>query len=411
MKKNFSISIVKGTKWTLDIRYGKISQKLHIRPVRANIVKDEPYTWFQNYDMNTPPWCRTQLKQVIANECTAGFALVPGSFQLTDKDGNVFERDKDYYLDEEYGTFMRHPEGRIPENGPAFASYLYFKSRLDSIVLTQDGLCEQRIGVEDIATPHEPKLARGEKRLANIYYTGHPEHLSDDMIFPVSNIKMPVSPACTDCLTKTLQKLKNGEHVRIIAWGDSVTEATYLEKNKRYQNIFAAELQKRFPNADIEMISFGWGGRNTCTFLAQPAGSQYNIKEHILDLKPDLVISEFVNDAGLKQNDFDKNYGTILDMFRNAGIEWIILTPHYVKPSWMGLTEQKNCTDDPRFYVQYARKYAAENKIALADASAKYGYLWKKGIPYLAFMKNTINHPDLRGMKLFVDALLECMGV
>ena len=45
--------------------------------------------------------------------------------------------------------------------------------------------------------------------------------------------------------------------------------------------------------------------------------------------------------------------------------------------------------------------------IALADASRRYGRLWRQGIPYSSLMLNSINHPDARGMKLFADALME----
>ena len=45
--------------------------------------------------------------------------------------------------------------------------------------------------------------------------------------------------------------------------------------------------------------------------------------------------------------------------------------------------------------------------MALADASRRYGRLWRQGIPYSTLLLNSINHPDARGMKLFADALME----
>ena len=52
-------------------------------------------------------------------------------------------------------------------------------------------------------------------------------------------------------------------------------------------------------------------------------------------------------------------------------------------------------------------QFATQNRIALADASRRYGRLWRQGLPYSTLLLNSINHPDARGMKLFADALME----
>ena len=44
--------------------------------------------------------------------------------------------------------------------------------------------------------------------------------------------------------------------------------------------------------------------------------------------------------------------------------------------------------------------------VNLADASLRYGRLWRQGIPYNTMMKNNINHPDARGMRIFADSLI-----
>jgi aspartate carbamoyltransferase catalytic subunit len=57
-----------------------------------------------------------------------------------------------------------------------------------------------------------------------------------------------------------------------------------------------------------------------------------------------------VNEASVYQH-----YGRIRDDFKAIGAEWIILTPHYVRPDWMGLKAQKNIDEDPRaYYFQQA---------------------------------------------------------
>jgi len=102
-----------------------------------------------------------------------------------------------------------------------------------------------------------------------------------------------------------------------------------------------------------------------------------------------------------------ERYGELLADFQGIGAEWIILTPHYVRPDWMNLTREWDVDDDPRPYVTGLREFAARNRTALADASRRYGRLWRQGIPYSTFLLNSINHPNARDMKLFADALME----
>jgi len=407
--KDFSVKPVSGRKWLAEIHCGDRVERLKILPVKPVRITDEKHEKVMLSDPNTAPWCRTRLDLLVTSECTAGFALKPGSFSLANGEGVTFEADRDYELNEEYGTFMRTKKGRIKEGMTVYASYSFFYSRIDSIVLTEDGAIVQRLGDEHIATPRPPEVFPGEKRLANIYFSGHSEKLTDDMIFPVLTNKLPVSPSQTKLMPKTVKKLKSGKKVRILVWGDSVTECSYLPADEQYQAQFLKRLQKKYPDADIEMRSLGWGGRSTTTFLNEPAGSKYNFMEQVVARKPDLVISEFVNDGGFSQEMCEKNYGTILKAFRGNGIEWLILTPHYIKLNWMGLTSQKNCSEDPRYLVQFLRKFGKENKVAIADGALKYGSLWKTGIPFMTFMVNTINHPDKDGLKIFADALIEAM--
>ena len=54
----------------------------------------------------------------------------------------------------------------------------------------------------------------------------------------------------------------------------------------------------------------------------------------------------------------------------------------YVRPDWMGLTREREIDDDPRPYVKGLREFAAKQPVALADASRRYGRLWRQGLPY-----------------------------
>ncbi|OQC26792.1 MAG: hypothetical protein BWX70_02305 [Verrucomicrobia bacterium ADurb.Bin070] len=126
----------------------------------------------------------------------------------------------------------------------------------------------------------------------------------------------------------------------------------------------------------------------------------------MLALKPDLIVSEFINDAYMNEAAVLENYGAILKDFQRIGAEWIILTPHYARPDWMGLAREREIDLDPRPYVRGLRLFAENNRVALADASLRWGRLWRQGLPYSTLLVNAINHPDERGMALFADALM-----
>ena len=233
------------------------------------------------------------------------------------------------------------------------------------------------------------------------------QDLNDNMIYPVMENAFPAKLfPVTFVPEKTLQKLRNGEKVRLLAWGDSVTECSYLPKKCRWQEQFRQRLQKIYPQADIELLTEAWGGHSTSSFLDAPAGHEHNFCEKILAVKPDLIISEFVNDCNLPEETFSENYCKIKEAFDQIDAEWIILTPHYTSPDRMNFPNSKKCDDDPRLLVKFLRNFAVKNQIPLADASIYWGRLYRQGIPYETLFCNGINHPLEYGLSLFADALM-----
>jgi lysophospholipase L1-like esterase len=370
------------------------------------------------FNPNVGGWAKgAQLRGVQAQETTTPYLLDPESLVLRagPKRGSpLLFRSQDYEADLVWGTLGRRPVGAIKEGQPVFASYRHAQLRIDAVVLTRGGRIVLRKGESRPAAPLPPELKPGERHLANIWLPGRLSRLEPEHLFPILETAYPEPPKpeptpAEMLLPKTMSKLQSGERLRILAWGDSVTVGTYVpnwERN-RWQEQFVARLRARFPQANIELRTEAWGGRNTGSYLGQPPGSEHNYKEKVLAPQPDLIVSEFVNDAGLSPEQVNERYGKLLADFQGIGAEWIILTPHYVRPDWMGLKCERDVDDDPRPYVAGLREFAARNQVAVADASCRYGRLWRQGIPYSTLMLNSINHPDARGMKLFADALME----
>ena len=368
------------------------------------------------FNSTVPGWVKgVALKEVKAAECTVIRALDPDSLVVKTapgREGAILERGRDWEADSEWGTVGRLAEGRVAEGQPVWASYRAALRRIDSVVRLTDGTLELVHGEPQIVLCEPPSIPAGSERLVNVYLPGRIETLSDANLFPIlESVCPPLAPdqppQARARLPETLRRLEAGEKLKILAWGDSVT--TY----GRWQSMFVERLKARYPQADIELVTEAWGGRNTGSYLAEPPGSEHNYREKVLDARPHLIVSEFVNDAGMTPADVDRQYGRLLADFRDIGAEWIVLTPHYVMPEWMGPgfleRGQRDIDDDPRPYVAGLKAFVAAHPepVVLADAARRYGRLWRQGIPYLTLMENNINHPNVAGHRIFADALDE----
>jgi lysophospholipase L1-like esterase len=247
----------------------------------------------------------------------------------------------------------------------------------------------------------------GERRLANVWVPERTAKLGPQHLFPILEKTYPEparhspSPA-EQYFPNTLRRLQQGQPLRLLAWGDSVTGG-YLGRDQ-WQHQLVRRLQERFPQAKIELISVAWGGGNSRNFLTAPAGHPLNYAERVLAAKPDVVISEFLNDSPLDAAESEIRYRQIREDLRRIGAEWIILTPH--PSTFTNPREEREVDDDPRPYVKMLRRFAPEQEVALADAAARYGRLWRQGLPWTSLMGNSANHPDERGMAIFVDSVL-----
>jgi hypothetical protein len=316
-----------------------IAATVHVAPPEIVAVVAERHDSLPQFNPNAGGWAKgAQLRGVRAQETTTPFLLDPGSLVLRagpEPDALLLHRGEDYEADLAWGTIGRTAHSALKETQPVFASYRYAQLRIDAVVLTRKGRIVLRQGEPRSAAPVPPQVEKGERRLANIWVPGRLGRLEPEHLFPVLETAYPEPPKpkptpAEQLLPVTIKKLRSGERLRILAWGDSVTVGTFVpdwERN-RWQEQFVARLKARFPRANIELLTEAWGGRNTASYLAEPPGSPHNYREKVLAVKPDLIVSEFVNDAGLSPAQVLERYGSLLTDFQGIGAEWIILTPH-----------------------------------------------------------------------------------
>ncbi|MCE5197682.1 MAG: GDSL-type esterase/lipase family protein [Armatimonadota bacterium] len=394
--------------------YIKKMAEFRVSPPTSVVVRNEKHIRVAEYTPDRKWGCGDRCYQTIAMECSVPGAVKADSLRLkASPDGPAFILGKDYQVDADWGSAGRLNGGAIGPDTTVWFDYTYTMSRIDSIIMDDAGVVRIVQGDDAVLNVKVPPIPKGEHRLANIWIPGYLTSLSQDFIYPIVESKFQASTGSALAVRKfipnTWRKIKNGEEVTILAWGDSVTEGDYLQNTAcRWQEKFIDKLRSEFPKAKINLITEAWGGRSTGSYLAEPAGSPRNFKDKILDRQPDLVISEFVNDVvGYPtQESTDKMYSTIRDMFKEKGIEWIIMTPHYDtwqhQPSF-GDRVQK----DTRPHIEALRNFARNNNIALVDVSKRWDHLALEGIPYPTLLLNGINHPCPQGLELYVNALMD----
>ncbi len=383
-----------------------------IAPPTRETVRGEAYAGIPVFNPKAGGWMKgARLKPLIAEECTATGALVPDSLRLKpapDAD-TAFTRGVDYDLDPFWGTFGRLDGGAIREGQTVYADYEYTLSRLDSIAADANGALRLVAGAPAPALALPPALNPGETAVVNVFVPAGCTALTDENLYPVDCAPSPAEAEATaeTLLPKTLAKLRAGEPLTVVAFGDSVTNGGGVGDRTElwYQNVFVARLKERFPKAEITLHNAAWPGGHSKGYLEAPAGGTYDFQRDVLDRKPDLVTVEFVNDAYLDEEAVQAHYAGLLARLHGAGAEVILITPHLVRPDWLK-TDTLKVAEDPRPYVRGLRRFAAENQVALADASRRWCRLHAQGLPYTTLLANAINHPDSRGQALFADALM-----
>ena len=204
-------------------------QTLRLSPPLLVDVKDERYVGVPMFNPKAGGWEKgMQLKGVRAQETTIPGLLDVESFHLragAREGASVFIRGVDYEIDLEWGTFGRLTDSRINAGQEVFASYRHGQMRLDAVVETASGQVVLREGKARAAAPVEPEVRTGERRLGNIYLPGFVTKLAPEHWFPVLEREYPELPRVPNAtVDRIVKKLRAGESLRILAWGDSVTD-------------------------------------------------------------------------------------------------------------------------------------------------------------------------------------------
>lgn len=332
-------------------------------------------------------------------------SFVPGSLRIESHDAarTTFTEPNDYTVDTKWGAFALTPSGRLRPGDHLRITYELSLRRVDTVVVDEAGKPRYLSGEALADCPLPPAPPPHTAHLANVYRPFNAGGVQRYEVYPIVGQEPKTPRAYTGARpVRTIEKLRKGEPVTIVCWGDSVTACGESSTpDKCYVALLETRLKKLYPNAQIRVVNAGIGASNSET---RKAGFQ----KEVLDFKPDLVTLEFVNDMGLPDDVLQRNYEQILQRLSAAGAELILITPHFTMPEWMELPHGRG--PEKRRGVMFLRKFAAEHAVPLADASKRWEDLQDLGVPYETLLRNGINHPDDRGHAIFADELIRVLG-
>jgi acyl-CoA thioesterase-1 len=205
-------------------------------------------------------------------------------------------------------------------------------------------------------------------------------------------------------LPNTQRKLRTGQQVRIVAFGDSITAGgDASEPALIFWERWAAALRAKYPHASVETTNGATGGDTTVQGLQR-------LQDKVLRQKPDLVLIGFgMNDHnregfGVPLESFATNLRTIISRIRaGTGAEIVLFSAFPPNPKW------HYGSHDMEAYAEATERVARQEHCAFADVYHYWMSIAARKKPE-DLLGNNINHPNDFGHGIYLQAFL-AMGL
>ncbi len=219
---------------------------------------------------------------------------------------------------------------------------------------------------------------------------------------PKGNWNGPVPTQKSSFLPKTMEKLTNGEDIRIVVYGDSISVGANSSKFvnvapycENYFEMVINSLQKQygsnitFENPSVGGVASNWGVEN--------------VKQLVADKGADLVIIAFgMNDGSKGTNTitFKNNIEAIMNAVKNSNpnCEFVLVAPMLQNEDWPTSTMQSS-------YLEPLSELEKEG-CAVADITSMHEYLLTRK-RYIDMTGNHVNHPNDFLVRLYAQVIYE----
>lgn len=190
------------------------------------------------------------------------------------------------------------------------------------------------------------------------------------------------------------EKLKNGETVTIVAFGDSITEGYGVSEG--WPEKFVKELKKKYPEATITLYNKGRSGDTL-------EDASYRLESDVVSLKPDLVTISFgINDAfsNVNLSHFEKVLSEMVDYIKaNVDCDILILSSE--------ILEDEEADKLVRKYYDKLQKVSKEKKVGFIDIHRIWHQKLREGTDLSSLLISGLDHPNEEGYKIFAKAVAE----
>jgi acyl-CoA thioesterase I len=196
------------------------------------------------------------------------------------------------------------------------------------------------------------------------------------------------------CLERSINRLKTGGKLAIVALGDSLTYGWMVRKG--YLDYLAEMLSEKYPNGNFSIINKGIPGDTA-------QGGLYRLKQDVIDEDPDLVFIQFgLNDAfsGVSPGSFKKSVLSLTDTVREAThAEILLLTSVPI------FNEREDSIAE--LFCRELGAVSEEKGIPIAQVSRYWKKRLSEGIDFKKLVQYDQVHPTAEGYRLMAEAIME----
>lgn len=191
-------------------------------------------------------------------------------------------------------------------------------------------------------------------------------------------------------LPKTIQRLENRQDLKIVFYGDSITEgyntsgfvntAPYMPK---WSALVTEYLKKAYPFSNITEVNTGLSGQDT-------RWGVQNITERVTDHDPDLAVLAFgMNDGGQRSaEEYVANLQAMIEAIhaKNPDCEIVLVSTTLPNPDAPGVQGEHEAYEEPMLAME-------QEGIVVANMTAMHKALIEKKT-FRDMTGNNINHPN-----------------